>query len=407
VIRRLAVASLGAVALAATAGAQTTEARDKVKTTAGRELDGRIVRVTDEEVVLRVGSVDRVIPRAQVASFSSVAQQHRLLTREWRDVRPDDADAMLALARSAASRGLPHEARLFTWYAALARPDDAAIHAALGNRQHGGTFEVRIDDRWVPFAQADTLGEDFDDAWRLRSEHFTIRCGAGLRVALDSLLELEALYHAIHELFGRELGLLELVEPIDVNVYRSRQQMPELANTVGAYFDPNQPALHTHFANGRVPALMHEGTHALLHFFFVRAAKSRGAIPPWLDEGWADYMDARLQQRVPGKPVLLEKSVNAAYFATLAEAAKAAELYGVHRLLNFKASDFLASSRQTTKYAQSWALFRWLFEHPEEAMRKKFFEYLRDAADGQGQASTFRRIFARQEQELEREPWHP
>lgn len=387
--------------------AQTTEARDKVKLSGGREVEGRIVRVGEDEIVLRTGSVDRVIPRKQIESFSSVADRHRELMKEWRDARPEDADAMMALAQRAADRGLPHEARLFRWYAALARPDDPQIHATLGNRDRRGSFEVQIHDRWVPFAKADALGEDFADAWRLRSEHFEMQCSAGLRAGLDSLMDLEALYHAMHDLFGRELSLFELVEPVDVRLYRSQQQMPALSGTVLAYFNADEHALYTFFENGRAQALMHEGTHALLHFFFVRAAKSRGSLPAWLDEGWAEYMDARLQQRVPGKPTLLEKSVNAAHFATLAQAKKADDLYGVHRLLNFKTGDFLASSRQSTKYAQAWALFRYLFEHGEAALRKQFFEYLREAAAGQGQASTFRRIFARQEQELEREPWHP
>jgi hypothetical protein len=77
----------------------------------------------------------------------------------------------------------------------------------------------------------------------------------------------------------------------------------------------------------------------------------------------------------------------------------------VHRLLNFKASDFGASSRQELKYAQSWALFRFLFEHEDASLRQLFGEYLEQAAQGQGQASTFRRLFARHERMLETEPW--
>ncbi|HET7842704.1 MAG TPA: DUF1570 domain-containing protein [Xanthomonadales bacterium] len=387
--------------------AQMADSRDRVMLVDGKELRGRVMRFDADELVLRTGSVDRSIPRKQVRAFVSVASQHHELISKWNDTPVTDAAAMQALARELEQKGLPHEARLCLWYAALQRPDDAAIHKALGNREQNGRFLVQIDDRWVPFRDADALGVDFDDAWRLRSEHVAIRCAAGLRTALDTLMELEALYWTFQELFGRDLRLLEIVEPIEVRLYRTRQQMPNLSNTAGAYFAPDDPALYTCVENGRPYALMHEGTHALAHAFFVRAAKSRGELPGWLHEGWADYMDGRLQTRVPGKPARLERSMQAGLAATLADAQKRGDLYGVHRLLNFKPSDFGASSRQDTKYAQSWALFRWLFENADPALHAQFVQYLREATTGQGQASTFRRIFGKQEKELETAPWRP
>lgn len=385
--------------------AQTTEARDTVVLTSGKELRGRVVRSDAKEVILRVGSVDRRIPRAQVHSVVSVAARHCELIAAWQETATDDVPALLALATRADEAGLPHEARLLRWYAVLQRPGDAVIHEALGNRESRAGFLVQLDGRWVPFEKADALGEDFDDAWRLRSEHFAIRCAAGLRAGLDTLMELEGLYWMFHGLFGEELGLLELVEPVDVRLYRTRGQMPNLSNTVGAYFSTSEPALYTCWENGRAHVLVHEATHALLHHFFVRAAKGRGSLPAWLDEGWAEYMEARVHVRVPGKPTLLERSLNGGHLTLLAEARKADELYGVHRVLNFKSSDFSASSRQGVKYAQSWAIFRYLFEHRDGAMRALFLDYLRDAAGGKGQASTFRRIFKRHDRELETEPW--
>jgi len=312
--------------------------------------------------------------------------------------------ALLAFARRADTLGLPHEAKLMRWYAVLQRPGDAAIHQLLGNREVRGSFQVELNGHWVPFGKSDALGEDFVNTWKLRSEHFTIRCAAGLRAAVETLMELEGMYWIFHGLFGESLQLLELVEPIDVRLYRTHGQMPSLANTVGAYFSTSEPALYTHFTNGRPFALEHEATHALLHYFFVRAAKTRGALPAWLDEGWAEYVMGRIQTRVPGKPTVLERSVMGGHLALLANTDKD-DLYGVHRVLNFKSTDFSASSKQDAKYAQSWAIFRYLFEHRDPALRELFLGYLREAAQGQGQASTFRRIFARHEKEIETEPW--
>ncbi|MFY9342092.1 MAG: DUF1570 domain-containing protein [Planctomycetota bacterium] len=401
------LAAAGLAAFVAAAGgvrAQTTEARDTVILVSGKELKGRVVRVTAKQVVLRVGSVDRPIQRAEVKQIVSVASKHRELLARWRDTNTDDVHALLTLAKDAGAGGLPHETRLFLWYAALQRRDDRTIHEQLGNRQRGGKFLVAIGDRQVPFAEADALGKDFANAWQLRSEHFALRCAAGLRIGLDTLLELEAFYWMFHELFGEALELFELVEAIDVRVHRTREQMPNLSNTVGAYFAVDERTLYTFAEGGRAYGLEHEATHALLHFFFERAAKSRGALPAWLDEGWAEYMNGRVNPRAPGKPVLRERSVIGSHSQLLATL-PAEDRYGVHRLLNFKYTDFGASSGQGAKYAQSWALFRWLFEHQDPAVRALFTGYLREAAEGQGQASTFRRIFARMERELETAPW--
>ena len=392
-----------AVLLTATVPAQTTPARDTVVLTDGRELQGRVLRVDADTLLLRTGSTDRTLARADVRSYRSVAERHRALLAAFRATAADDPAALLALAEQAERDDLPHEARLFRWYAVLQRPDDAAIHAALGNRERSGRFHVELDGKQVPFAEADARGEDFDDAWRLRSEHFAVRSAAGLRAGLDTLLALEAFYHEFHARFGDALSLLELVEPIDVRLYRSREQMPNLSNTVGAYFDPDLPALFTFWQNGRAAALFHEGTHALLHWFFERAARARGALPAWLDEGWAEYMDGLADTRVPHKPVFRDRSVQAAHLQTLAAAAQYDDLYGLHRVLNFKESDFGASTLQHVKYAQAWALFRHLWEHPETAARATFVDYLRAAAAGKGQASTFRRMFDDRRERLEQE----
>lgn len=403
--RFLALAPALALALACAAAAQTAEPTDTVVLTDGKTLAGLVLRQDENEVLLRVGTRDRTIPRASVRSVDSIAARHRLFLNGWRSVPADDAAQLLEMAQAATHARLPHETRLMLWYAALARPKEAAIHELLGNRQQGGRFLVQIDGAWVPFEKADALGEDFGKAWLLRSRHFSIRCAAGLRAALDTLLDLEALYWAMQDLFGKDLKLLEICETIDVRLYRSRQQMPGIGTHVGAVFAADEAALFTCFENGKAFALAHEGTHALLHYLFVRAARSRGALPGWLEEGWAEYMLGRLDTKVPGKPVLRERSEMPGHRAVLAEAARRGDLYGVHRLLNLKSSDFMASSLQDIKYAQAWALFRYLIENGNTQLRASFVDYLREATAGRGQASTFRRIFARQEQQLETEPW--
>jgi len=374
-------------------------ARDRLVLVDGKELRGRVVHENADEVLLRVGSTDKAIARKLVREVHAVASNHRALLQEWQHTSPEDPAALLRLARTADEQGLPHEARLFRWYALLRRPDDVELHQMLGNRRAGKQWLVALGDKRVPFESADAMGVDFAAAWRLRSEHFELRCAAGLRVALDTLLELEGQYHAFHTAYGDTLRLLELCEPIPVHLYRDRAQMPPLSGSIGAYYQTDSGTLFTCCENGRAYALAHEATHALLHHTFGRAARAKGELPAWLDEAWAEHFAGRLQTRVPGKPVLLERSVQSLHRTTLANTA-AGDLLGVHRVLNLQAGDFQASTGQGGKYAQAWALFTFLFEHGDDAMRTRFADYLRQAAAGKGQASTFRKLFAAHEREL-------
>lgn len=59
--------------------AQTVAARDKVILVGGKVLQGWILLVSNEHVVLREGSVDRTFPRKVVQSIESVAVRHREL----------------------------------------------------------------------------------------------------------------------------------------------------------------------------------------------------------------------------------------------------------------------------------------------------------------------------------------
>jgi hypothetical protein len=396
------LAALGAAS--APLAAQLAEARDTVVLTNGKELRCRVLRMNEAEVVVRTGSTDRTLKRQDVRSVDSIAEKHKQLMAIWRNTSPADVRALLELALVARNAGLMHEERLLYWYAALQQPDNESIHQFLGNRKIAGKFLVEIDKKWVPFDKADALGADFDDAWALRSEHFAIRCAGGLRMGLDTLMDLEGLYDSFLDLFGADLGLYELIEPIDVRLYRNRAQMPSAGTFVGAYFLPGEATLYTCIEDGKTYALMHEATHALLYCFLVRAARSRGEVPSWLDEGWAEYMQGRLQQKAPGKPTLKDHSEQPGHLQAMAGPARG-ELYGVHRLLNFKSGDFSASSRQDLKYAQAWALFRYLFEATDPELKGRFLGYLREVVRGQGQASTFRRIFAADEKRLDVEPW--
>ena len=76
--------------------------------------------------------------------------------------------------------------------------------------------------------------------------------------------------------------------------------------------------------------------------------------------------------------------------------------YKVHRILNFKTTDYGASSRQGLKYAQGYALFVYLMVGEDGRYLPTFIEYLKAALRGKGQASTFRKLFRKDLDRIEK-----
>lgn len=83
--------------------------REVVKLKDGKALHGRVVLQTDDAVVLRIGSIEKRIPCADV---DSVAASLRELLPALRGVDRHDVAALTQLARQGEQRALVHEARL-------------------------------------------------------------------------------------------------------------------------------------------------------------------------------------------------------------------------------------------------------------------------------------------------------
>ena len=127
---------------------------------------------------------------------------------------------------------------------------------------------------------------------------------------------------------------------------------------------------------------------------------SRGSLPGWLHEGVAVYMEGILQSgkggRLEVEPTRLDKNYIRMIVATASK-----KLYSVHRVLNFKSSDFGASSYQGLKYAQSYQLFHYMLNGTPDKTRKKFMDYFKSAMNGKGQASTFRKLLRKEYSKIE------
>ncbi len=381
------------------AQAPGNDTRDRVELLRGSVVSGRVLLQLEDKIAIQVGTREQWIERSRIKTISSIAERQREIFADLRKVRNNSTADLNALARRAADEGLLHEARIFSWHVLALEPDNPEANAALGHRQSRGEWLLPIDKSQGKFESLTERRSDWATAWTLRSEHFALRSNASLQNCLNTLYELEYFYLAFFAIFQDRLQLRELIEPIKVSVYGDQTEIPALSDNVGAWFSTDEEILYTWMmASGRPFALFHEGTHALLYHLTAGSTRGRGGLPGWLDEAWAEFMSAGMVSEVPGRAGWNPSRVNASHYRRLSKEKKP---YGLHRLLNFKSSDFAASTKQPLKYAQSYALFNFLIRAGEPDYRPAFYEYLAMALTGRGQASSFRRLFARDLRSIE------
>lgn len=375
--------------------------RDTIKLWSGKKIQGRVVLVLLDKILVQVGTVERWIERDKIAEFETVAKSHRKLLEDLRATDRDALGELAGLARSSLAGNLPHEARLLYLRILLRDPEHLEAHQALGHKKRRKLWMIKDGDKWRSFDSIKKTRKSWKDAWNLRSEHFQVRCDTGLDETLNTLFELEYFYDTFYQLFQRDLQMREVLEPIQVYVYRDQKQFPAISNNIGAWFSTTEEILYTWMqGDGQPFALFHEGTHALLHELAGGSTRGRGQMPGWLDEAWAEYMQTVLVVERPGCADLRVGWINQTHLELLHQSRE--EHYGLHRVLNFKDSDFAASTRQNLKYAQSYALFAHLLDGSQEKYRQRFLGYLHEALAGRGQASTFRKIFEKDLETIER-----
>jgi hypothetical protein len=394
------IASLVLTALCPAAPPPQGDQRDTVHFTSGKPLQCRVTLQLDDKIAVLVGSREKWIPRKKVARVETVQQTLRQVMMKFSQAE-DSTGLFLELAKTCDQGKLPHEARLFYWRILADEPDHEVANAALGHKRAGKSWRVPVSAGWHKLDFADKLRASWGKAWRLRSEHFELRTDAGLRIAVLTLLDLENFYRHLFDLFQKSLELHEVTEPIQVQVYRDKAEFPRLSDTVDAYFSPGDNIHFTFIGDdGRPLTLFHEATHAVIFNLGGSHKGRRTELPGWLNEGWADYMEGCLAGGKDGR-VKLDLARRCDYRIGNLRAEK--DPYSLRRVINFKTSDFAASSKQKLKYAQSYALFLYMMEGESGKYSERFLGYMKDALVGKASASAFRSVFRKEMKTIEKD----
>ncbi|MBK9384335.1 MAG: DUF1570 domain-containing protein [Planctomycetes bacterium] len=401
-LRRWMLRASVALLVGAGAGAGTSslaagdeDRRDEVELQGGSVLRGRIVLEDPDKLVVRMEGAEREIPRAQVLVSKSVFRAQGAVLSKYAGLATNDTASLLALAEQCRASELPHEEQLFLWLVLLVDGQNQVAHSRLGHRDRGGRWMVPQRGGAVSFEKLLEIRDSWGKAWELRSEHYSVRCDAGLAEAIGVVLELEQFYRAFYELYQQRLSLREVLVPMQVEVYRDRSRFPRVSTHVDSRYEPTTRLLQTYAKDGVARALFHEATRQLLYELSGGSERALGEMPPWLGVGWGEYMEGILLRPAGRRTGVLElapKRLQETHRA-LFERTPEAKRYGLHRVLNFGVSDFEASSGQGQKYAQCYLLFHYLMHAQGDLHQARFLSYLRIAFEGRGQASSFRELF--------------
>lgn len=122
----------------------------------------------------------------------------------------------------------------------------------------------------------------------------------------------------------------------------------------------------------------HEGWHQYTQTTF------REALPMWMEEGLATYMEGFRQDRQDPTKIRFTPWGNMERFWALREASRNGRLVSLERLLNSTPQDLMAENANAALqyYAQVWALTHFLAEFEGGKYRPSLQEMVLDAAEG-------------------------
>lgn len=356
---------------------------DRVELVDGTKLTGRVVHEDAAKVVLRNGSRDRTIERAEIASTHSRLASWKEAMERWRTLDKEDATKIADIATFAVRMELAEEARVFALRSIAVDPENRVAREILGHERKEKGWTMREDGRRWTWPERVKRSAEFRDGWRLETTHWSVQTNLPLLEATNAILDLENFYAVYFEQIAPEVGVHHVDAPLAARIYADTKAYPELGGSRG-FYDREGKVLVVNAALGVDRGLVvHEATHQLLDVTGISGAGARGEFPPWLEEGLGEYFRATTK----GPPGRLAYDETAIDLVSLRAQVHATETYKLSRILVFDSGEYLATSRQDLKYAQSYTFVHFLIGADRGRYRDRFFDYLRSAWVGQSSST--------------------
>ncbi|MBK7642918.1 MAG: hypothetical protein IPJ19_07680 [Planctomycetes bacterium] len=373
---------------------------DSVVLVNGTKLAGVVVYQDAAELVLRVGTRDTSYPMKEVSKVDALAANLAEFIDTWLSSKPDDEEALRDLANRCERCELAFEELLLRWKLVLAHPSSEEYHKALGHELRDGVWGLRDGERWVPLSTW-LEPREMKNAWRLESTHFVLATDGDFALGIDVLLDLECLYRAFFQKFGRELHSYEVVERIGVELQSRKRNFSAPTKNAVSWFDPRGNVIYIDGEKGvdRARMLM-DGTRALLCNSGSRQRVIDGVIPPWIEAGLSTWVGWNLHGEL-GRARWEPAPFTAMYRRVLEHDMR--EPVKVTRLLNTAPLDYDESELGQEHYAEAFTLVDFMLGAAGEKYRLRFLDFLRETYRGKGAPPQLYEALDRKGAEIEAE----
>jgi hypothetical protein len=379
--------ALSALALAAVAAFDRPT--DTLVLSNGRRVQGHVLRERPDEYLVLVDTRQETFPKARVESVTSPVVHLDEFVRRLVATKPTDAAANVELAAWCAEKGLELEANFLRWRAIAADWDHAPAHEALGHRQRGGGWQVRIGKSWLDRKQFEKQLADWRTSPTLETSLGQVRGNVPLGYLTDTLVRWTRHYHAVYSLFGNDMGLPHTSTWASTHLHGTSRSFPSSGANEPQYYLASE--FRVVVDNSRLPrngAVERTWVQQILHMAYRNAESGRGSAPPWLTESLALYIAASLGDPLggglpdPARSLLAERD----WFRIHANASSPDSL---SRILNASYEDLNTLQGHETRLAQAYTLLDLCLHAEGGAHRAKFASFLEGTLTGATSSTHF------------------
>ena len=380
---------------------------DRVILKSGKVMSGVVLLVNDEEVILAQGSRKREIPRDKVDSIEGPRLDYPDYVRRLHNLFAAGclAKEAIQMADWCNNHGFLRDADFFLWAALATDPDNEEAHLRLGHKKKKNQWSVKVGNggitNWDKLLQRRM---EFKNAWLMKTAHFEIHVAGPLKLAVNSVAELEQTYAAFFDAFQQSASLLELQEPIVVHIYPDEDSFPSTSSLLDAFWDSKGYILKSYFRAGGASRMFRTVAHALTDSTAREISRSTPAFPGWLAEGMAHWLECALTGG-NAKPGALDYDPSRLDKAAILAHQDLPKIDSLMRVLNYSLTDFGSSTGQKRAFAQSYTLFTYLYNNDDEAVRVRFSKYLMDAWRSKGSTSSFKKTVAQKKMDQLEKEW--
>ena len=352
-----------------------------------KPLEGRIVHVDSNRIVLREKSRVREVDRVDVKEFTSINEELIAIMPELKQVTTAlQTTGMESLAKTCAERGLAGEARLVWWSILRLEPENEAAHLALGNRQARGNWQARLTKRWWTMDKVRSEEPKWRDGYELSTAHFDIRSNLPWFETVRAAVMAEEIYVGLYQSIGDQFGMYWPSRRMTLHLHgdNSYGGGADLRATV----DLDSRRTEFDFEEGFQPWLFARHLNELLLAeAFWEQGDGRANLPTWMLIGMEESMQAILGLGETASAVI-RFNPDQDHGHNRAVHAAAKKPYGVSRVLNFNDGDFRNADNELQR-AQAYTLFAYCMHGESKQYREGIMRYFQLALEGRGSISDF------------------